>query len=146
MNIVRGILNSKGYEIHNVPPTATVLEALKEMAAKGIGAILVMDEDEVLGIFSERDYARSVVLKGKSEDTPVTEVMTEEIYFVSPDQTTEECLAQMTDKHIRHLPVVDNGKTIGVISIGDLVKDVIRDQSTTIQSLENYIMGRGYNQ
>ena len=146
MNIVRGILKSKGYSVYHLSPSATVMDALREMADKGIGAILVMDADKLLGIFSERDYSRSVALEGKDENTPITDVMTEKIYCVNPSQTTDECLAQMTDKRIRHLPVVENGKVIGIISIGDLVKDIIRDQEVTIQSMENYILGRGYNQ
>jgi CBS domain-containing protein len=145
MSTVKDILKVKGNNVHSIPPSATVLDALKAMAAKGCGAILVMEGDQVLGIFSERDYARRVVLKGKTEGTNITEVMTEDIFYVGLNQTAEECMAQMTDKRIRHLPVVENEKVLGVISIGDLVKSVISQQKDLIRSLENYIMGKDYN-
>jgi CBS domain-containing protein len=145
MSTVKDILKVKGNDVHSIPPSATVLDALKAMAAKGCGAILVMEGDQVLGIFSERDYARRVVLKGKTEGTNITEVMTEDIFYVGLNQTAEECMAQMTDKRIRHLPVVENEKVLGVISIGDLVKSVISQQKDLIRSLENYIMGKDYN-
>lgn len=139
------ILKIKGNAVHSVSPGASVLDALKLMAEKGIGAILVMEETQVVGIFSERDYARRVVLQGKSESTPISEVMTEDIYFVHPEQTAQECLAQMTDKHIRHLPVVAGDTVVGVISIGDLVKATIDHQADLIRNLEDYIMGHDYN-
>jgi len=145
MKTAGDILKSKGNAVYSISPTATVLDALTIMAEKGIGAILVMEAGKVVGIFSERDYARRVVLQGKSESAPVSEVMTEDIYFVHPEQTTEECMAQMTDKHIRHLPVLDNEKVVGVISIGDLVKALISHQQDLIRNLEDYIMGRDYN-
>ena len=115
------------------------------MADKGCGAILITENDQILGIFSERDYARRVVLQGKTEYAKITDVMTEDIFYVSPKQTADECMAQMTDKHIRHLPVVEDGKLVGVISIGDLVKTVISQQQDLIHSLENYITGKDYN-
>ena len=139
------ILKIKGDAVYSVSPSASVLDALKLMAEKGIGAILVMEEEQVVGIFSERDYARRVALQGRSESTPVSEVMTEDIYFVHPEQTIQECLAQMTDKHIRHLPVVAGDTVVGVISIGDLVKATIDHQADLIRNLEDYIMGHDYN-
>ena len=139
MSIVRNILKSKGNNVFSIPPSATVLDALQVMADKGCGAILITQNDQILGIFSERDYARRVVLQGKTERAKITEVMTKDIFYVSPQQTAEECMAQMTDKHIRHLPVVEDEKLVGVISIGDLVKTVISQQQDLINSLENYI-------
>ncbi len=139
------ILKTKGSAVYSIHPDKTVLDALKLMAEKGIGAILVMDKDIVEGIFSERDYARRVILQGKTEKTLVRAVMTEDIYFVHPEQTIEECLAQMTDKHIRHLPVVQDEEVVGVVSIGDLVKARISNQEDLIRNLENYIMGHDYN-
>lgn len=139
------ILKVKGDAVYSVSPSASVLDALKIMAEKGIGAILVMEEEKVVGIFSERDYARRVALQGRSESTPVSEVMTEDIYFVHPEQTIQECLAQMTDKHIRHLPIVAGDSVVGVISIGDLVKATIDHQADLIRNLEDYIMGHDYN-
>ncbi len=145
MSTVRNILKSKGNTVFSIPPSASVLDALQVMAEKGCGAILVTENDQILGIFSERDYARRVVLQGKTERAKITDVMTEDIFFVSPQQTADECMAQMTDKHIRHLPVVEDGKLVGVISIGDLVKTVISQQQDLINSLEGYITGKDYN-
>jgi len=145
MKTVSDILKSKGNAVYFVTPNNTVLDALELMAEKGIGAILVMEGNEVRGIFSERDYARRVILQHKTEATPIHEVMTADIYFVHSEQTVEECMAQMTDKHIRHLPVVQDDAVIGVISIGDLVKTITEDQADLIRNLEDYIMGRGYN-
>ena len=145
MSTVRNILKSKGNTVFSISPSASVLDALQMMAEKGCGAILVTENDQILGIFSERDYARRVVLQGKTERAKITDVMTEDIFFVSPQQTADECMAQMTDKHIRHLPVVEDGKLVGVISIGDLVKTVISQQQDLINSLEGYITGKDYN-
>lgn len=145
MTIVRQILKSKGYQIYSVPPGASVLEALQLMADRGIGAILVMDEGRVLGIFSERDYARRGVLQGISTDVPIRDLMTDKVYFVRPEDTTEQCMVLMTDKHIRHLPVLEGENVVGVISIGDVVKTIIEDQQYKIQGLENYILGREYH-
>ncbi len=139
------ILKIKGDAVYSVSPRASVLDALKIMAEKSIGAILVMEKEQVVGIFSERDYARRVALQSRSESTPVSAVMTEDIYFVHPEQTADECLAQMTDKHIRHLPVVEGETVVGVISIGDLVKATIDHQADLIRNLEDYIMGHDYN-
>ena len=145
MVTVRQILQTKGYRIFSVKPDNTILDALQVMAENEVGAVLVIRNGDVLGIFSERDYARRGVLKGNSVDLPVEEVMTRFIYYVSPTSTLEECMAQMTDKHIRHLPVMENGKVIGVISIGDVVKTMISDQQNLIQGLESYILGREYH-
>jgi CBS domain-containing protein len=146
MVIVRNILKSKGKQVFSVTPETSIMEVLKYMADKEIGAVLVMEGEKVVGIFSERDYARRVALKGCTMDAPVEESMTRAVFYIGPDQTTDECMIQMTDKRIRHLPVVENGKVIGVISIGDVVKSIIADQKSTISGMENYILGRDYNQ
>jgi CBS domain-containing protein len=117
-----------------------VIDALKLLAEKDIGAVLVIDGPRVVGILSERDYARKVALKGKSAgDTPVSEIMTREVFFVTPAQTNEECMALMTEKRARHLPVIDNERVVGVLSIGDLVKDAISEQQFVIDQLVRYI-------
>jgi len=142
MNTVRQLLQAKGHDIWAISPDATVLDALKLMADKNIGAVLVIDHGNLVGILSERDYARKVILKGKSsKDTPVREIMTDKVVCVRPDQTVEECMALMTGKHIRHLPVLEDGQLVGVISIGDAVKAIIANQAFTIESLEKYILG-----
>ncbi|MCE5208280.1 MAG: CBS domain-containing protein [Chloroflexi bacterium] len=141
MTTVRQVLNQKSKDIYSVEPQATILDALRLMAEKDIGAVLVIENDQVKGIFSERDYARRTRLKGKTSDAPVTEVMTRTVYYISPDDTMDVCMAQMTDKHIRHLPVVEKGKVVGVISIGDVVKAIITNQKSLIEGLQNYIMG-----
>jgi CBS domain-containing protein len=146
MTTVRQVLKEKGNKVYSVGPHATILDALKLMNEQNLGAIMVMDGDKVKGIFSERDFARHSVLKGKGPESPVSEIMTTTVFYVSPDNTMEECSKQMTDKHIRHLPAVENGKVVGVVSIGDIVKSIISDQQTQIQGLENFIMGTGYNQ
>ena len=139
---VRQLLNRKGPEIWSTHPEETVFEALKLMAQKGIGALLVMDGMRLVGIFSERDYARKVILKGKSShETPVHEIMTAKVVFVHPEQSMTECMALMTDKRIRHLPVMEDDQVVGVISIGDVVKEIIVEQEFLIEQLENYITG-----
>ncbi|MDD8020052.1 MAG: CBS domain-containing protein [Acidobacteriota bacterium] len=143
MITVKQILEEKGHEVWTISPEATVYDALKVMADKDIGALIVVENDQVVGIISERDYARKVMLKGKSSlDTPVKGIMSTEIYYVGPEVTAEECMALMTEKRIRHLPVMDKGKLTGVISIGDAVKSIISTQKVTIEHLQNYIMGK----
>ena len=142
MSTVRQLLRTKRTEIWTIGPRASVFEALQMMADKDVGALLVMDEGRLEGIFSERDYARKVALQGRtSRDTTVGELMTQTLYYVTPEQTVEECLALMTERHIRHLPVLDHAKLVGLVSIGDAVKYVIDDQELTIRHLENYITG-----
>jgi CBS domain-containing protein len=146
MATVDMMLKNKGRAVFSLKPEATILDALKLMAEKEIGAVLVMDGDAVKGIFSERDYARRGTLAGKSEATLLKEVMTTRIFYVSPDQSAETCMAQMSDKHIRHLPVISENKVIGVISIGDVVKSIIKDKELLITGLENYILGQEHEQ
>lgn len=136
-------LDNKGHEVWSVRPDDTVYEALKVMADKNIGAVLVMEGTRPVGIFSERDYARKVILHGKaSRETSVAEVMTERVLGVGPERKMEDCMALMTEKRIRHLPVVEGNEVIGVISIGDVVKSIISHQEYVIDQLENYITGR----
>jgi len=139
-----GVLASKADRtIHAIPPEASVFDALKLMAEKNVGALLVMPRGELpVGILTERDYARKIILMARaSKDTLVRDVMTSPVMYVSPDRTSEECMALMTEHRLRHLPVMDGGKLIGLISIGDLVKDVISEQKFLIQQLERYISG-----
>ena len=143
MITVKDILDEKGHTAWTIGPDAKVLEALELMAKKGLGALVVLENDEIVGIMSERDYARKIILMGRqSQDTPVKDIMTKEVYGVHHETTAEECMALMTDKHIRHLPVCREGKLAGVISIGDVVKAVMTDQKIKIENLENYIMGK----
>ncbi len=144
MATVRNILTTKGFDIFSVSPDDTVLEALKLMTQKGIGAVLVMQGDRVVGVFSERDYAHKGVLKGCDPNAPVKELMSDKVYVVHLDEFIENCMALMTDRRIRHLPVMDNGKVVGVVSIGDVVKNLLASQESKILSLENYILGREY--
>ena len=139
---VRSMLRGKGSQVWSVTPQATILEALKLMAEKRIGAVLVMVDERLIGIFSERDYARRGVLEGRGVDAKVEDVMTTPVFAVSADRSVEDCLAIMTDHHFRHLPVIENDKVIGVVSIGDVGKHLIDDQRNMISGLENYIMGR----
>lgn len=143
MITVKDILDQKGHKAWTLGPEATVREALELMAKKGVGALFVVEKDEVVGVISERDYARKIILMGRqSQDTPVRDIMTKEVYGVHHGTTAEECMALMTDKHIRHLPVCEEGKLAGVVSIGDVVKAIITDQKIKIENLENYIMGK----
>ena len=143
MTMVSHILQGKGYDVWSIPPDATVFDALSLMAEKNVGAVLVMDASLLVGILSERDYARKIILRGKaSHDTRVREIMTENVVCVRPGQTTEECMALMTDKRIRHLPVIEGTKVMGVVSIGDVVKAVISEKDFVIEQLENYITGK----
>ena len=128
--------------IHTITPAASVYDALKLMADKNVGALLVIEGEKIAGIITERDYARKMILMGRaSKDTPVRDIMASEVLYVRPDQTSEECMALMTENRIRHLPLVDGGKLVGLISIGDLVKDIISEQRFTIDQLEHYIRG-----
>jgi len=144
MKTVRDLLKAKGRDIWSVTPETTVYDTLRLMADKNIGAVLVLDGGQPVGIFTERDYARQVILKGKaSKDTPVHEVMTTRVVFVRPEQNIEDCMALMTDKRCRHLPVLDEGRLAGVLSIGDVVKAVISEKQFIIEQLENYISAGG---
>jgi CBS domain-containing protein len=143
MITVKQILDDKGHQVWSIGPNASVFVALKLMAEKGIGALMVIEKDDIVGIMSERDYARKVVLHGKlSKDTPVRDIMTTQLFGVHLDTSADECMALMTDKRIRHLPVCKEGKLIGVVSIGDIVKAIMEEQKVTINHLENYIMGK----
>lgn len=140
MKTVRQLLQGKPGGLCTISPAASVLDALKQMAEKNVGALLVVENDKLVGIVSERDYARKVILLGKSsQDTLVKQVMTEGPICVQPDNTVEECMALMTDKHVRHLPVIESAKLLGVLSIGDLVKETISEQRFMIEQLESYI-------
>jgi CBS domain-containing protein len=136
------ILSFKGANVWSVAPAATVFEAIQLMAEKNVGALLVVEDSKLVGIISERDYTRKVVLKGKSsKQTAVKEILTGNVIQVAPAQTVEECLRLMTDHHIRHLPVLEAGRILGIVSIGDLVNWIISAQSSTIQQLQTYITG-----
>lgn len=143
MTTIRQILTGKP-EIYSIDPEATVLDALRLMEQKNIGALLVMRGGSLAGIFSERDYARRMILHGRSsKETLVREVMTSDVFVISPDTTSGECMVHMTDRHIRHLPVVEGGRVVGVISIGDVVRSVIEDLRFTVRQLESYIRSGG---
>jgi CBS domain-containing protein len=140
IDTVRLVLKLKGSSVWHVSPEACVYDAIEMMAEKHVGALMVVADGKLLGVVSERDYARKVILQGKSsKHTPVSEIMTGPAIFVTPDQTVEDSMRIMTDNHIRHLPVVEDGKLLGVLSIGDLVKWVISAQQQTISHLHNYI-------
>jgi len=142
MKSVSDVLKGKSGGICSTTPNATVFKAVGLMADNEIGALLVMEEGNLLGILTERDYARKIILQGRSSrETLVREIMAAKVMVVSPTNTVEECMAIMTDKRVRHLPVVDEGKVVGIISIGDAVKAIISDQHFTISNLVNYIMG-----
>ena len=142
MKTVRDILDTKGHDVWCVGLEDTVFEALRRMAEKEIGALVVMDGPRLAGIISERDYARKIVLLGRtSPNTLVKEIMTSHVAYTHPEQSIEECMAIMTDKRVRHLPVIEAGKLVGLISIGDLVKSIIADQKFIIEQLERYIIG-----
>ncbi len=142
MRSIRDILRDKGGKVWSITPDSSVFQALELMAEKNIGALLVIEKGAIRGIISERDYARKVILKGKmSRTTRVTDIMTSSVLIVSPEQSVEECMALMTDKHVRHLPVLEKGALIGMISIGDVVKAVIADKNVTIEQLVSYITG-----
>jgi CBS domain-containing protein len=142
MNTVKQILDQKGSSVFTIGPDATVYDAIAMMSDKQVGALAVMDGDKLVGIISERDYACKGILQGRSSpDTMVREIMTSRVMVVSPERTTEECMALMTEKRFRHLPVMDDGKLVGMVSIGDTVKAIISEQRFTIEQLEHYITG-----
>ncbi len=141
MATVNAMLNEKGKVIYSLSPDKTIQDALKMMADKDIGAVLIMENDKLLGIFTERDYARKGTLQGNPVTTPLKDVMTRQVYFVGPEQSAESCMAQMVDKHFRHLPVVKDGKVIGVISIIDVIKTVVSDKEALIAGMDNFRMG-----
>lgn len=145
MATVRDMLRTKGTDIWSVAPDTTVYDALKLMAEKNIGAVLVMDADNLMGILSERDHARKVALHGKTAaDTPAREIMTERVMCVRPEETAEQCMALMTEKKVRHLPVIEDDQLAGMISIGDVVKATIEQQEFIIEQLEHYVRGTPY--
>jgi CBS domain-containing protein len=142
MTQVRQLLDRKDRAIFSVPPEAPVLEAIRAMAAHQVGALLVMQGEALRGIVSERDYARKVILKGRSSaDTPVRDIMTAEVITVTPETSVQTCMQLMTDRRVRHLPVLEGGRVVGMVSIGDLVKAVIAEQQQHIEQLESYIRG-----
>ncbi len=142
MKSVKQLLSSKGHEVWSIRPQDSMYDAIKLMADKEIGALLVMDASQLVGIVTERDYARKVVLQGKvSKQTPVKDIMTTNVLCARPEQTVEECMALMTDKRVRHLPVLEGEGVVGLISMGDLVKAIIEEQQFIIEQLEHYISG-----
>lgn len=143
MTQVRDILQGKSTDVWTIAPDEMAYRALEIMAEKNIGALVVTEGGQVVGIFSERDYARKVILKGRSsKETPVRDLMESILHSVQPDQTIEDCMTLFTDKRVRHLPVIVNGQLTGLVSIGDVVKRIISEQESTIQQLEDYIVGR----
>jgi len=142
MTTIAQLLNAKGDQIWSVEPKATIFEALEIMSEKEIGALLVMEDGKLTGIFSERDYARKVILKGKSsKETPVGELMTKKVFYIDSQKTINDCMAMMTAKRIRHVPVIEDNQVMGIVTIGDVVNQIISEQEVTINHLENYITG-----
>ena len=140
MNFVSQILKDKKEKIWSVSPRETAYEALQIMSDQNLGALLVIDKRGVVGIFSERDYARKVILKGKSsKTTPVSELMTKKVLYIDPGTTVEDCMALMTEKNVRHLPVIEKNQLVGLVTVGDVLKQLIEDQKFAIQELERYI-------
>ena len=142
MTTVRHVLDQKGHDVHVIHPDATVFDALRLMSERNIGALVVLEADKLVGIITERHYAREIVLKGRtSPRTLVRDIMSTKLVCARPDQSVEECMAQMTTKVVRHLPVLEHGRLAGIISIGDLVKNIIGDQKFILEQLEHYIHG-----
>jgi CBS domain-containing protein len=142
MTTVDKLLSIKTKEIWSLAPNDSVFQALEMMADKNVSGLLIVKDEKLVGIFTERDYARKLILKGRfSKDTEVCDLMTKNVLYVEPNNTIEDCMKLMTDKRIRHLPVMDEGTLIGIVTIGDLVKQIISEQETTIHQLENYISG-----
>lgn len=140
MATVRQMLSDKGTEVYTIAPDATVLDALRVMGEQDVGALVIVENDEITGIFSERDYARKIALQGKSSrTTPVWAVMTDDVICVSPELAADKCMMIMSEKRIRHLPVIEDGRLAGIISIGDVVKNIISEQQVMIRHLEDYI-------
>jgi CBS domain-containing protein len=142
MALVAELLKRKGYTIHSIEPDQPVLEAIRRMAECEVGALLVMRGEKLFGVVSERDYARKIILKGRSSsDTPVQQIMSSPVITVRPEQSVAECMQLMTNRRVRHLPVVERERVVGVLSIGDLVRSVVEEQQQTIEQLEQYIHG-----
>lgn len=142
MGKVRKILHDKGHDIYSVEPSSMVFNAIELMCEKNVGGLLIVEDGKLVGIFTERDYARKLILKGKSsKDTPISELMTSKLVTVTPDTTIDECMRLMTGRKIRHLPVLENDVLVGIISIGDVVRFIIDEQRSIIQELEHYITG-----
>ena len=142
MTTIAQLLNNKGNQVWSVKPKATIFEALEIMSEKEIGALLVMEDGKLTGIFSERDYARKVILKGKSsKETQVGELMTKKVFYIDSQKTINDCMAMMTAKRIRHVPVIEDNQVMGIVTIGDVVNQIISEQEVTINHLENYITG-----
>lgn len=140
MTTIRQLLDQKGNEVFSISPYATVYDAIKKMAEKDVGSLVVVDDNKLVGIITERDYARSIVLKGRSSPvTPVQAIMETNVIYAKPEQTVEECMSVMTNKKVRHLPIIENENLVGIISIGDLVQAIISSQKFTIEQLEFYI-------
>ncbi|MEK9873262.1 MAG: CBS domain-containing protein [Betaproteobacteria bacterium] len=141
MKTVKQLVEEKSHKLLSIAPSMSVFEALQKMAEFDVGALVILDEGRLVGIFSERDYARKLILHGKSsKETRVEEIMTTRVVCIGPDRSAEECMALMTDKRVRHLPVLEDKKVVAVISIGDVVREMIEDQKHTIEQLEQYIM------
>ena len=141
---VRQLLETKGYEIHSILPDEMVYDAITCMNEKNVGALLVIENDTLIGIISERDYTRKIILQNRSSrETPVKDIMTSKVLYMTPTQTVEECMALMSKHHIRHLPVVDNDKPIGILSALDVMENIISEKEFLISQLENYIAGAG---
>lgn len=142
MKRIQTLLKKKGYDVWSIAPDASVYDAIHLMAEKGVGALIVMDGPKLVGVISERDYARKIILEGRSsENTKISEIMSSEVITVGPDNRIEECMAMMTERRIRHLPVLDGDKVLGIISLGDLVKYIIAEQQFVIEQMERYING-----